>query len=160
MAQAAEDEPDQLDTHSALPAALRHYRSSLAIRERLAQADPGNAAWQRDLSVSYDRIGDVMVAQGDRAGARKLYRDGVAISERLFTAPSDPEAKYQHRLSAVGRIGSRDLIVSYVKIAEVDRPQAKAVLTRAHDLTYSSILATSDKWMWDDLRSRIAGLPQ
>ncbi len=39
-------------------------------------------------------------------------RDGLAISERLFTAPSDPGAEQQHRLSAVGRIGSRDLIVT------------------------------------------------
>jgi hypothetical protein len=56
--------------------------------ERLAQADPGNAEWQRDLSVSYDRIGDVLVAQGDRAGALKSYRDGLAIRERL--AQADP----------------------------------------------------------------------
>ncbi len=36
-------------------------RASLAIRERLARADPGNAGWQRDLSVSHERIGDVQV---------------------------------------------------------------------------------------------------
>ena len=35
-----------------LPEALKAYRDSLAIAERLAQADPGNAGWQRDLSVS------------------------------------------------------------------------------------------------------------
>ncbi|MFZ1093303.1 MAG: hypothetical protein WAN75_29480 [Xanthobacteraceae bacterium] len=37
-----------------LTAALQAYRDSLGIRERLAKADPGNAGWQRDLSVSYD----------------------------------------------------------------------------------------------------------
>jgi hypothetical protein len=37
-----------------LAAALQAYRDSLGIRERLAKADPGNAGWQRDLSVSYD----------------------------------------------------------------------------------------------------------
>ncbi len=47
-----------------------------------------------------------------------------------------------------------------MKIAEVDRSQAKAVLTRARDLAYSSILATSDEWIFNDLQSRIAGLPQ
>ena len=36
----------------------------LAIADRLASADPGNAGWQRDLSVSDDRVGDVLVAQG------------------------------------------------------------------------------------------------
>src|SRR5262249_16455279 len=34
-----------------LVGALTSYRESLAIRERLAQSDPGNAGWQRDLSV-------------------------------------------------------------------------------------------------------------
>jgi hypothetical protein len=34
-----------------LPAALESYRASLAIAERLAQADPGNAGGQRDLVV-------------------------------------------------------------------------------------------------------------
>ena len=37
----------------------------LAIADRLARADPGNASWQRDLSVSYNKIGDVLVAQGN-----------------------------------------------------------------------------------------------
>ena len=32
---------------------------SLAIRDRLAKSDPGNAGWQRDLSVSLDKVGDV-----------------------------------------------------------------------------------------------------
>ncbi len=45
--------------------ALNAYRDSLAIRERLAKADPENAGWQRDLSVSYEKVGNVLVAQGD-----------------------------------------------------------------------------------------------
>jgi hypothetical protein len=47
-----------------LAGALKSYRDGLAIRERLAQSDPGNAAWQRGLSVSYERVGDVQVARG------------------------------------------------------------------------------------------------
>ena len=56
------------------------------IAERLAQADPGNAGWQRDLSVSYDRIGDVLEAQGNLPEALKSFRDGLAIRERLASA--------------------------------------------------------------------------
>ena len=37
-----------------LPEALQSYRDELAIMERLAKSDPGNADWQRDLSVSYN----------------------------------------------------------------------------------------------------------
>jgi hypothetical protein len=33
------------------------YRNSLAIRERHDAVDPHNTGWQRDLSLSYERIG-------------------------------------------------------------------------------------------------------
>ena len=55
---------DVLVAQGDLPEALKTYRDGLAIRDRLAKSDPGNAGWQRDLSVSYDRVGDVLVAQG------------------------------------------------------------------------------------------------
>ena len=89
------------------PAALTSYRASLAIAERLAKADPGNAGWQRDLSVSHNKIGDVQMAQGDLAGALTSYRASLAIRERL--AKADP-----------GNAGwQRDLSVSHDKIGDV-----------------------------------------
>jgi tetratricopeptide (TPR) repeat protein len=45
---------DVLVAQGNLPEALKSYRDGLAIRDRLAQADPGNAGWQRDLSVGCD----------------------------------------------------------------------------------------------------------
>ena len=56
--------------------------------ERLAKSDPGNAGWQRDLSVSYEKVGGVQVAQGALKAALKSYSDSLAIAERL--AKSDP----------------------------------------------------------------------
>ena len=50
-----------------LPEALKSYHDSLAIADRLAKADPNNAGWQRDLSVTYNKVGDVLVAQGNLA---------------------------------------------------------------------------------------------
>jgi len=35
-----------------LAAALKAYQDSLAIRDRLAKSDPGNAGWQHDLSAA------------------------------------------------------------------------------------------------------------
>ena len=40
-----------------LAAALTSYQASHDIFERLAKADPGNAGWQRDLSVSHNKMG-------------------------------------------------------------------------------------------------------
>jgi predicted negative regulator of RcsB-dependent stress response len=75
--------------------------------ERLAGSDAGNADWQRDLSISYDRVGDVLVKQGNLPEALKSYRAGLAIAERL--AGSDAgNADWQ-----------RDLSVSNNKIGDV-----------------------------------------
>ena len=50
--------------------ALKSFRNGLAIADRLAKTDPSNAGWQRDLSVSYTKIGSVLMAQGDLPEAR------------------------------------------------------------------------------------------
>ena len=36
--------------------AEQHYRTALSITERLAAADPDNAQYQRDLSVSHNNL--------------------------------------------------------------------------------------------------------
>ena len=75
--------------------------------ERLAKADPGNAGWQRDLSVSYNKVGDVLVAQGNLPRRSKPIATACAIAERL--AKADP-----------GNAGwQRDLSVSYDKVGDV-----------------------------------------
>ena len=58
----------------------------LAIFERLATADPSNAGWQRDLSVSHEKVGDVLTAQGRLDHALEAYRASLAIAERLAAA--------------------------------------------------------------------------
>ena len=75
-------------TQGDLPGALKSCRDSLAIREKLAKQDPRNAGLQRDLSVSYNKVGDVQSAQGNLAGALKSYRDSLAIFQKF--AKQDP----------------------------------------------------------------------
>src|SRR5262249_2709600 len=94
-----------------LAPALSGYRAAQASAERATKADPGNADWQRDLSVAYNGGGDVQVAQGDLAGALRSYRDSLAIRQRLATA--DP-----------GNAGwQRDLSVSFNKVGDVQVAQ-------------------------------------
>ncbi|MDR3202592.1 MAG: tetratricopeptide repeat protein, partial [Bifidobacteriaceae bacterium] len=64
------------------------FSAALDIAERLAGADPRNTGWQRDLSVSHERLGDVAVAVGDLAGARTHFAASLDIRERL--AGADP----------------------------------------------------------------------
>jgi eukaryotic-like serine/threonine-protein kinase len=57
-----------------LSAALTSYQVLLAIAERLAEADPGNAWWQRDLALSYGRVAIVEAQQGARENALGALR--------------------------------------------------------------------------------------
>ena len=82
-----------------LAAALTSYQASHAIFGHLAQADPGNAGWQRDLSSSHIKIGEVQQAQGDLPAALTSYQASHDICDRL--AKADPSnAGSQHDLAA------------------------------------------------------------
>jgi hypothetical protein len=63
--------------------------SSLTIRDHLAKSDPGNAGWQRDLSVSYGRVATVEVRQGAHADALIAPERGREIAIRLSRQSPD-----------------------------------------------------------------------
>jgi tetratricopeptide (TPR) repeat protein len=92
--------------------------------DRLAKADPNNAGWQRDLSVSYNKVGDVLAAQGNLTEALQSFRDGLDIAERL--AKADPNnADWQ-----------RDLAISNERLGDIymqrkETNEAKAAFERA-----------------------------
>ncbi len=68
-----------------LRAALRRFQENLAIDKRLVASAPSNAGWQRDLSVSLDRVGDVLLARCDFVGDA-----GVAPSSRCPPSSASP----------------------------------------------------------------------
>jgi tetratricopeptide (TPR) repeat protein len=74
---------DMLLSQGDSSAALRLYRRSLEIGERLSAADPASADLARDVGISLTKIGDVLESQGDRDGALGLYRRALEIGERL-----------------------------------------------------------------------------
>lgn len=74
------------------------FKKHLNSAKYLARADPTNLVWQRNLSISHQRIGDLRRAQGDLTGALGAYTAGLDISERLVA--SDPaNAGWQRDLS-------------------------------------------------------------
>ena len=84
--------------------ALKAYEESLAIRRRLAAADPGNAGWARDLIVSNVKLAGLAE---NPALVRKHYAAALAIAEDLAKrgrlAPADAWMvdDLQARLAAV-----------------------------------------------------------
>ena len=74
-----------------------------------------NTEWQRDLSVSYDRVGDMHKANGDGVSALKAYEDGLAIAKKL--AELDPKhTEWQ-----------RDLSVSHNKVGDMHKANGDGV---------------------------------
>ena len=119
------------DTAGALAAA----EQARQIMMDLLASNPGSTDFQREVSVSYEQVGDVQVAQGDLVGALKSYRDSLAIGERL--AQSDPgNAGWQRHLS-----------VSYQKVGDVQAAQgdlAAALKSYRDELAIAERLAQSD----------------
>jgi hypothetical protein len=103
-----------LSAQGRLDDALSAYRAGLAIRERLAAADLSNAGWQRDLFVSYERLGSVEEAKQNPKGAAYYYAEAAKIVRRL--APRDPSnaqwqrdlAWIEERLATVSVISASD----------------------------------------------------
>ena len=86
-------------------------------------------------SVAYDKIGDVLLAQGKLAEALASYREDLAITSRL--AAADPSnASWQ-----------RDLSVSYNKVGDALVAQGKldeALASYREGLAIRARLAKSD----------------
>ncbi len=69
-----------------LAGALAAYEQSLAIRQDLAEADPGNAGWQRDLIVSHWKLATVAGEEAKAAEAAAAYREALAIASAMQSA--------------------------------------------------------------------------
>jgi hypothetical protein len=69
-----------------LAAARTAYQARLDIMTRLAAADPADTDWQRELSVSHIKLGDVAIAAGDLAAARAACQASLDIRVRLAAA--------------------------------------------------------------------------
>ncbi len=125
----------------------RDYEAGLRIMRDLAQRYPENSRWQRELSVSLNKVGDVELQEGDADGAISRYNEALAIVGRL--AERDPENLVWLRdvglsLSKVGdaRLHTRDTggaIANY--------EQALEKLRRLSEHDPNNTLWQSDLWM-------------
>jgi serine/threonine protein kinase/class 3 adenylate cyclase/Flp pilus assembly protein TadD len=118
-----------------LAAARRLYERAFQIDQQLAAEDPTDVQAQRDLSVSYERLGDVSLQAGQVAEALGHYQKLLEISQKLAVAdPTDAQAQ-------------RDLSVAYERLGDVSLQAghvAKAVQHHQKLLAISQKLAAAD----------------
>ncbi|WP_153161065.1 CHAT domain-containing protein [Zoogloea sp. 1C4] len=130
-------------------AALARYRQLLAHHQRLAQAEPQRADYQRDLSVSYNKLGDLMTALGQGDEARDYFLKDLDIAQRL--AQAEPQrADYQ-----------RDLSISYNKLGDLMTALGKGDEARDYflkDLAIAQRLAQAEPQRADYQRDLIVSL--
>ena len=102
-----------------LSSAIRLARAIHQQTEVRATIDSTNTEWQRDLSVSRNKLGDLAVAAGNLDTAQQRFQNALTIRERL--AALDPiNAQWQ-----------RDLEISQQRIADVVNTQGKHSRGRA-----------------------------
>jgi tetratricopeptide (TPR) repeat protein len=102
---------DHAFNHATLDKAFGHFQAAETTAQRLLKVEPDAPRSQRDLSVSYNKIGDVQSAQGDLPSALSSYKQDLEITQKL--AARDPaNAGWQ-----------RDLGVSYDSIGGVQSAQ-------------------------------------
>lgn len=116
-------------------AAFGWYRHALDIAERRASGNPGQPQLQRDVSISLNKIADMLLEEGNRQAALDNYQKALAIAEKL--AVDDPGQ----------RLFQRDVAVSFERIADVLREEGdpQAALDN-----YQKCLAIAEKLAADD----------
>ncbi|MFM7163157.1 MAG: hypothetical protein ACKO3P_22635, partial [Planctomycetaceae bacterium] len=98
---------DWLASRGETESALRLMRAHRDARLMLCQEHPDNLDYQRDLSVSYSKMGDLYVRLGDGGAAREAFQKSLEIDLKL--SEGEPaRADYQ-----------RDLSVSYDRMGDL-----------------------------------------
>src|SRR5262249_40648294 len=85
----------------------RVYKEGLTIIRGLVQRYPDNSRWQRELSVSLNKVGDVKLQEDDTDGARAHYSEALTIVGNL--TERDPK----------NLLWLRDVALSLSKVGDV-----------------------------------------
>lgn len=106
--------------------ALRQFLRAQEITMALAVKEPQDPVLQRDLSISYEKIGDVQMQRGEVSLAEEAYLQSLKISEiQLQRSPED----YNLR---------RDVAFGFEKVGDIRQSRnetgaARESFTRAHE---------------------------
>ncbi len=143
----------QLQTLGRLKSAVQLATLAEQILRPLAESDPANAAWQRDLSVSLEKLASVSHKNGQLEVAIDYQQRALAISTRL--ANSNPTSAELRRTVWVHHIQMAQLIASG------DSPTVNVHWQMAHDILAGMVseglfVAPQDMQLLSQLRAMIA----
>jgi tetratricopeptide (TPR) repeat protein len=93
--------------------ATNMYRRGLATRQRLADGDKANAQWQRDLSITYVKLADILAAQQKYDDALAAYQMSLTVAQGLPVSGEGNVEWQRDRYVTQERIG--DVLVAQGK---------------------------------------------
>ena len=88
--------------------ALRNHRSSAALRESLAAANPADEGLQRDLKTTLEHLSTIHGAMGDARIAGDYQRKGLAIAQAMYV--KHPDGVAERRSLAVAYHNAGDIM--------------------------------------------------
>ncbi|MCS6920117.1 MAG: tetratricopeptide repeat protein [Fimbriimonadales bacterium] len=120
---------------------VESLRTCFELMEGWLAALPQSLSRLRELSVVYNKIGDVLVAQGELAQAQQYYNQALALREAL------------HQQDPARADWARDLSVSYSKLGDVfaaqgDLLQAQQYYARALEICLQSYQRSFEQTAW------------
>lgn len=126
---------DLLVTAGDLSRAAQAFNRFNQLARARATQDSENRQWQRDISISFEKLGGIQQAQGDLATAQTNYQKSLAISDQL--AAADPS----------NRQWQQDLFVNIGMLGNIQRAQgdlAAALTSYQKTLAITEQLAVAD----------------
>jgi tetratricopeptide (TPR) repeat protein len=99
-----------------LPEARMAFEQGLRMNAQLAQVDPANTEAKRNLSISHDKLADLLIREGKLSEARKSFEQSLRMRAELAESdPTNAQAKLDLSISH-DRLG--DLLVREGKLPE------------------------------------------
>ena len=98
-------------------AARKVYQQAFDIAHKFAAAEPNNDEAQRDLSLAYDKLGNLSLQAGQVTDALEYYQHGLRISQQLAAANRTTDTSAKGKRNAAE--AQRDLSISYNKLGNV-----------------------------------------
>ena len=124
--------------------AFSRYQGLLEAQQQRVHAEPDRADHQRDLSVSFERMGDLYLTEDQPDLAAQEFRKSRDICQRLCeTEPTRADLQ-------------RGLVIPLLRLGTLPRPDADAHLANAwqmlSDLVISGRLNPADQGLVDHVR--------
>ncbi len=92
-------------TDGSLAAARKVYQQAFEIAQKLVAADPSDKEAQRDMSISYNSLGDVSLQAGQITEALGFYQQAFGIKRKLAAADLKDNQAQRELSTSIERIG-------------------------------------------------------